>query len=179
MQYSTNCGLNWTNLRAPIGGATLSTVVSPLSSLIDFVPVNASQWKEITLSGASVPKQANVRFRITFSNEGGNNLYLDNFIIGQKVGIDELSAKDISLNVYPNPFSTSAQINYNLPTAANTTIEVYDIVGKKVASLFDGKQTEGMQSVNFDRTAFGLSNVMYFVKIKVGESIITQKVLVN
>ncbi len=179
VQYSTNCGLNWTNARAAITGTALSTVVSPLNSLIDFVPVNADQWKEITVSGAAVPKQPNVRFRFTFSNEGGNNLYLDNFIIGQKVGVDELTAKDISLSVYPNPFNTSAQISYSLPAAANTTIEVYDIVGKKVASLFDGKQTEGMQTVNFDRTAFGLSNGMYFIKVKVGESVITQKVLVN
>lgn len=178
VQYSTNCGLNWISLRT-VSGATLSTVVSPLNTFIDFIPVNAGQWKELTVSGTTVPKQPNVRFRITFSNEGGNNLYLDNFIIGQKVGLDELTAKDISLNVYPNPFNTSAQISYSLPAAANTTIEVYDIVGKKVASLFDGKQTEGMQTVNFDRTAFGLSNGMYFIKVKVGESVITQKVLVN
>jgi hypothetical protein len=52
-------------------------------------------------------------------------------------------------------------------------------VGKKVAGLFDGKQTEGVQQLSFDRTAFNLTNGMYFVKIKVGDSIITQKVLVN
>lgn len=178
IQYSTNCGLFWSNLRT-ISGAALQTVTSPLSSLVDFVPVNQTQWKEALVSGATIPKSANVRFRINFFNEGGNNLYLDNFSFGQKVGLDDLNANDISLTVYPNPFSTTTQISYNLPVAAQTTVEVYDIVGKKVADLFNGKQTEGVQQVTFDRTAFGLTNGMYFVKIKVGESIITQKVLVN
>lgn len=178
VQYSTNCGLYWSPLRT-IGGATLQTVVSPLSSLVDFVPVNQSQWKEALVSGATIPKSANVRFRINFFNEGGNNLYLDNFSFGKNVGLDDLSAADISLTVYPNPFSTTTQISYNLPASAQTTVEVYDIVGKKVADLFDGKQTEGVQQITFDRTAFNLTNGMYFVKIKVGDSIITQKILVN
>ncbi len=178
IQYSINCGLFWSNLRT-IAGATLQTVPSPLSQLVDFLPVNESQWKEALVSGGTIPKQANVRFRINFFNEGGNNLYLDNFSFGQKVGLEDLNANDINLSVYPNPFSSSTQISYNLPTAAQTTVEVFDIVGKKVADLFDGKQTEGLQQITFDRTAFGLTNGMYFVKIKVGESVITQKVLVN
>jgi PKD repeat protein len=178
IQFSTNCGLFWSNLRT-ISGATLQTVPSPLTQLVDFVPVNETQWKEALISGGNIPKQANVRFRINFFNEGGNNLYLDNFSFGQKVGLQDLNASDISLTVYPNPFSTSSQISYNLPASAQTTIEVFDIVGKKVANLFDGKQTEGVQQITFDRTAFGLTNGMYFVKIKVGESVITQKVLVN
>jgi PKD repeat protein len=178
VQYSVNCGLYWSNLRA-ISGATLQTVPSPLSSLVDFVPVNQTQWKEALVSGATIPKSANVRFRINFFNEGGNNLYIDNISFGKKVGMDDLNANDINLSVYPNPFSTITQISYNLPAAAQTTVEVYDLLGKKVADLFNGKQTEGIQQVTFDRTIFGLTNGMYFVKIKVGESVITQKVLVN
>ena len=178
IQYSTNCGLFWSNLRT-ISGSNLQTVTSPLSQLVDFIPVNESQWKETLVSGTNIPKEENVRFRINFFNEGGNNLYIDNFSFGKKVGMEDLKASDINLSVYPNPFSTSTQISYNLPAAAQTTVEVFDLVGKKVADLFDGKQTEGMQQITFDRTAFGLTNGMYFVKIKVGESVITQKVLVN
>lgn len=178
IQYSTNCGLFWSNLRT-ISGSNLQTVTSPLSQLVDFIPVNESQWKETLVSGTNIPKEENVRFRINFFNEGGNNLYIDNFSFGKKVGMEDLKASDINLSVYPNPFSTSTQISYNLPAAAQTTVEVFDLVGKKVADLFDGKQTEGIQQITFDRTAFGLTNGMYFVKIKVGESVITQKVLVN
>jgi PKD repeat protein len=178
VQYSVNCGLYWSNLRI-ISGATLQTVASPLSSFVNFVPVNQTQWKEALVSGATIPKSSNVRFRINFFNEGGNNLYIDNISFGKKVGIDDLDANDINLSVYPNPFSTTTQISYNLPAAVQTTVEVYDLLGKKVADLFNGKQTEGIQQVTFDRTIFGLTNGMYFVKIKVGESVITQKVLVN
>jgi PKD repeat protein len=178
VQYSINCGLYWSNLKT-VSGTALQTVPSALSSLVNFVPVNQTQWKEVLVSGATIPKSANVRFRINFFNEGGNNLYIDNLSFGKNVGIEDLNANDISLTVYPNPFSTTTQIGYNLPSAAQTTIEVYDLIGKKVADLSNGKQTEGIQQVTFDRTSFGLTNGMYFIKIKVGESVITQKVLVN
>lgn len=179
VQYSINCGLTWNNLRAPVSGASLATISTPLASSVDFVPVNVSQWKEVSVLSSSIPKVSNVRFRILFESQSGNNLYLDDFQFGLKSGLNELTSSDINLNVYPNPFSASTKITYSLPAAAQTTIEVYDIVGKKVADLFNGKQTEGAQEVVFDRSAHGLNNGLYFVKIKVEGSVITQKVMVN
>lgn len=179
VQYTTNCGLTWNNLKAPVSGANLATVPSPLSSTVNFVPVNDNQWKQISVLSSGIPKQPNVRFRVLYGYQGGNNLYIDEFQFGLKTGLSELTAKDISLSVYPNPFSSSAQITYTLPSTANTVVEVYDIMGKKVADLFNGKQTEGVQTVSFDRNQFGLTSGMYFVKIKIEEGTITQKVMVN
>lgn len=179
VQVSSNCGLSWQNLRPTISGTNLYTMTSVLPFNVDFIPVNAGQWKEITVSGAGVPKVNNVRFRILFRSRGGNNLYIDDMIIGLKVGVDELTANDIQLNVYPNPFSTTTNITYQLPAAADASVVVYDIVGKQVATLFEGTQSAGAQNISFDRTQYGLTNGMYFVKIKVGNSLITQKVLVN
>lgn len=182
VQYTSNCGLTWNNLRAPVAGASLATVSTALPSTVNFVPVNNDQWKQITILSSSIlgiANRSNIRFRILYGYQGGNNLYIDELQIGRTTGLSELTAKDINLNVFPNPFSTSTQINYVLPSTAQTTVEVYDVLGKKVAELFNGKQTEGAQQVTFDRTAFGLTNGMYFVKIKIEEGTITQKVLVN
>lgn len=179
VQYTTNCGLTWSNLRAVVSGANLATTPSVLSPTVDFVPVNTSHWKQVSVLSSGIPKQPNVRFRILFGYQGGNNLYIDGLQMGLKTGLNELTAKDINLSVYPNPFTTSTNINYVLPKSAQTVVEVYDLMGRKVADLFEGKQPEGEQSISFDRNQYGLISGMYFVKIKIENGSITQKVMVN
>lgn len=179
VQFSTNCGLSWRDVITPLTGVAFNTIGKNLSSSIDFVPVNQNQWKEVVVSSDDIPKTANVRFRILFESQSGNNLYIDQFQFGQKTGVSELTAKDIHLNVFPNPFDNSAKITYNLPASAYTSVEVYDVVGKKVANVFSGKQQEGAQEVVFDRNTYAVGSGLYFVKIKVEDAVITQKILVN
>ena len=66
---------------------------------------------------------------------------------------------------YPNPFNPSTVINYELPYNANVTVKVFDITGKKVASLFSGYQNEGKHSVQFN--ASNLSSGVYFYRLNV------------
>ena len=184
VQYTTNCGLTWNNLKAKVTGASLATVSSALSQTVNYVPVSASQWKQVSITSSSilsipVANRSNVRFRILYGYQGGNNLYIDEIELGRTTGLSDLTAGKINLNVYPNPFSTNTTISYVLPSAAQTAVEVYDVLGKKVAELFNGKQADGEQQITFDRAAYGLTNGMYFVKIKIEEGTITQKVLVN
>jgi PKD repeat protein len=185
IQGSTDCGLSWKNVRATLDASALSTIASTaLAYSVNFIPVNASvgtggQWKQVSVNLASEFRKPNVRFRIMFESGGGNNLYLDEIRIGQNTGLNELTAQDIALNIYPNPFSTTAVVAYSLPRTDNVSVEVFDLVGKKITTLFEGKQAEGAQQVSFDRTQYGLSTGMYFVKINIGNSGITQKVLVN
>ena len=40
---------------------------------------------------------------------------------------------------YPNPFNSSARIDYGLPEAGFLSIKVYDIAGRIVFTLFDGR----------------------------------------
>jgi len=51
---------------------------------------------------------------------------------------------------YPNPFNPSTQINYALPATAHTRLEIYNIAGQKVRTLFSGQQTAGSHSMKFD-----------------------------
>ncbi len=177
VQYTTNCGLTWNNLKAPTTGAALATTPSVLSPTVNFVP-NSSHWKQMTVLSSSIPKQANVRFRLLYSYQGGNNLYIDGFQMGLKTGLNDLTANDISLSVVPNPFNASANIEYNLPIATNTAIELFDITGRSIGEIFNGKQQEGNQSVAIDRTTLGLNAGIYFIKIKIEGSTITQKVVI-
>ena len=59
---------------------------------------------------------------------------------------------------YPNPFNPSATIRYALPEAADVRLVVYDVVGREVARLVEGKRPAGYHRVRFDgsRLASGL-----------------------
>ncbi|MDP2209613.1 MAG: T9SS type A sorting domain-containing protein [Bacteroidota bacterium] len=72
---------------------------------------------------------------------------------------------------YPNPFNAGTAIEYGLPAAGRVTLEVYNILGQKIAVLIDGEEKiEGNYSVNWDgRTTSGtfVSTGVYFYRISV------------
>ncbi|MCK5148368.1 T9SS type A sorting domain-containing protein [bacterium] len=51
---------------------------------------------------------------------------------------------------YPNPFNPSTVIGYELITSTNITIEIYNVLGQKIRTLFDGYQTAGPGQVIWD-----------------------------
>jgi hypothetical protein len=50
----------------------------------------------------------------------------------------------------PNPFRDRTQISYQLPSAGNVSLRVYDVTGRTVRTLQDGFQKPGAYSVNWD-----------------------------
>ena len=71
----------------------------------------------------------------------------------------------LSANAYPNPFSTTARIDYNLSVPAHTLIEVYDATGQRVDQLLDRVISSGNHRAFW--TQEGVSNGVYFVRIQV------------
>lgn len=75
---------------------------------------------------------------------------------------------------YPNPFNPSTSIAFGLPQSGKVTLEVFDLLGRKVATLLnDENKSAGRYTVNFD--ANGLSSGMYIYRLQTGSSIITKK----
>jgi subtilisin family serine protease len=65
---------------------------------------------------------------------------------------------------YPNPFNPSTVVSYRLSVSGNVRINVYNLLGQRVSTLFEGVQTSGQHSVTFD--AAGLSSGMYLVVLE-------------
>lgn len=77
---------------------------------------------------------------------------------------------------YPNPFNPSTRIQFALPQTSNVTLEVYDMLGRKVATLINGEQmSAAFHTVNFDASA--LSSGMYIYRIEAGNFVSTKKMM--
>jgi len=64
---------------------------------------------------------------------------------------------------YPNPFNPSTTIEYALPTDARVTLEVYDVLGRRVAELVSGHVRAGYHSAEFNASA--LASGIYFYRL--------------
>ncbi len=68
---------------------------------------------------------------------------------------------------YPNPFNPETKIQIGLPKDSDVRLQIFNIRGQKVATLFEGNLPAGSHTVNFD--ASSLPSGVYFYKIVAGE----------
>jgi hypothetical protein len=62
---------------------------------------------------------------------------------------------------YPNPFNPATKIRYSVPTASNVKLEVFDILGRKVATLVNGQERAGEYAIEFDGSKLGSGVYVY------------------
>ncbi len=80
---------------------------------------------------------------------------------------DEQPSEFVLEQNYPNPFNPATNIRFGLPEASQVQVAVYDLLGRKVATLVDGFREFGYHDVVFD--AGHLSSGMYIYRIRAGE----------
>ncbi len=88
---------------------------------------------------------------------------------------DNLPTKYELRQNYPNPFNPSTAISYSILKSGLVTLRIYDILGKEVATLFNGQKTPGNYAVNFN--ASNLSSGIYFYILESGSFISTKKMV--
>jgi Secretion system C-terminal sorting domain len=76
---------------------------------------------------------------------------------------------------FPNPFNPSTKINFSVPVEGFVTLDVYNSIGQKVATLVNETKTAGTYAVDFN--ASNLTSGIYFYKISSGNFTETKKMI--
>lgn len=96
------------------------------------------------------------------------------------VGDSDFFALQTKLESFPNPFSSTATIRFNLAKAQEISLTVHDILGRTMARVFSSKTfAEGLHEVELDNIALQLPGGIYFLKLSNGRSVETCKVVVR
>jgi len=173
---SNNCGQSW-SMREQLRGQTdLSTGNTQSSS---FTPSNQGDWQEAVIDNIQPNYLENgFRFKFWFESDGGNNLYIDDInIIGTPVGIEELSAESIDLQIFPNPITDNSILAFELNERSDVEMDVMDVMGRTVIVLEDSSLSQGQHQYSISRNE--LSQGMYFVRMSVNGRTTMVKFMVN
>lgn len=76
---------------------------------------------------------------------------------------------------YPNPFNGSTTIEFSMSRPGRVTLEVFDLLGRRVALLLEGDRAAGSYRQRFE--AGGLSSGMYFYRLSAGEVVLTRRMV--
>ncbi|MBI5060601.1 T9SS type A sorting domain-containing protein [candidate division KSB1 bacterium] len=76
---------------------------------------------------------------------------------------------------YPNPFNSTATIEYSLALRASVRLAIYDILGREVAVLVDDETNAGSHRHTWD--ARGVASGLYFVSLRSGDQAQTRKLM--
>ncbi len=76
---------------------------------------------------------------------------------------------------YPNPFNPTTNISFTLPEASEVSLEVYNMQGKRVATIANGTMAAGSHNVSFD--AANLSSGIYLYRLTAGSFTATNKMM--
>lgn len=81
--------------------------------------------------------------------------------------LDVISPKEFNLaQNYPNPFNPSTQIKFSLPVASNVKIDVFNMIGERIAQFIDSEFSAGTHTAEFNASGFGnLSSGIYIYRI--------------
>ncbi|HEY6170796.1 MAG TPA: T9SS type A sorting domain-containing protein [Candidatus Kapabacteria bacterium] len=165
-------------LHTPTGIVYLAGTTSGLFSTYTLDGMNTVWTREaVTTIGVLIVESIDVREsdgRVIAATQGGG-IFSGNY---QSLGTASVSVPRqlIIEQNYPNPVTDLTTIRYTLPESGNATLVLYDVLGKKIATLFEGTQEKGTHLFSFTPKSIstGISAGVYFYSLRCGGTTVTK-----
>ncbi len=128
------------------------------------------------VDGSTSP--GNWYYRLKQIDLDGTISYIEPVQVTVLTGVDEKSlpaAFALEQN-YPNPFNPATVITFAVPAAGQVRLEVFNVIGQKVATVFDGVKEAGEHKHEF--AAADLTSGVYIYKLTAGGQSFTRKMTV-
>ncbi len=153
------------NSKAPVEGALVAAYYADTDTLLDSGHTNASGI--VNLNIPSIPGSNQVTITST-----AHNKYPGITFATPAVGIGEASSGVVPSFFLkmptPNPVTSTASIEFGIPSAGSTELTVYDLSGRLVTALQTGKIEAGTHSISWNATngsGEAVPNGVYFMKL--------------
>jgi len=166
--YQTNSGTNWEQSGLEVNpGFDLSSIENPNYEFgmmwNRYIPANPQVFiPGASYNGLNWPGTHDVNYRGAISG-------------GARSVKEEQPDKFLLQQNYPNPFNPKTTIRFYLELPGFTTLKVYDLLGKEIATLISEKLGAGSYRIDLD--ARNYSSGIYFYQLKSGISIQTKKMV--
>jgi hypothetical protein len=131
----------------------------------------------------TAPTSGTVNFQAYINatnNDGSDN---GDIIYGKQLSISPLATglpsvlSNMGMHIFPNPAYDVINIQYELKTSSELHITLFDLSGKRVVTLYNGKQTQGNQELILNTSE--LNKGIYLLQMNVGNEILTRKVIIQ
>jgi glucuronoarabinoxylan endo-1,4-beta-xylanase len=116
----------------------------------------------------------------TFTDSTGQ--YRLSLILTSVVPASTLPSEFALAQNYPNPFSSSTVVSYELKAQSDIRVTIYDVLGRVVWRITPGAQPTGLHSVLWNgRNDSGqrVANGVYFYTVQAGDELRTRKMVMN
>jgi len=153
--------------------ADLGSLAFPASEFA-WTPSSAEDWLDRFIDMTDYVEFEEVRLAFVFTNNGGNNFYLDDVELTNNNNPKQPRLSDGRFVAYPNPAKQSFNVTVSLPEAQPIRVQMIDMSGAIVSDLiFENTLNE---TFSFETPKkYG----MYFLRV-IGENIHqTQRILIN
>lgn len=101
--------------------------------------------------------------------------FLSDFEMSTSNEVDDSPIQFALEQNYPNPFNPTTNIRYSVADVADVNLVIYDILGRKVATLVNEVKAPGAYTVNFDASRLGSG--AYFYRIEAGDFLSIKKMM--
>ena len=108
--------------------------------------------------------------------------WMDNELLSTQTEMSLIPEKFSMNPLYPNPFNQSVSIKYNMPLDSRITLNIFNIKGLHINTLFNGKSRAGTHSMSWDGLdKYGkvVSSGTYIVLLQANNFIYNQQENVN
>ncbi len=78
---------------------------------------------------------------------------------------------------YPNPFNSETMIIFRIGNSTNVIIELFDVLGRKISTIFDRKVSAGEHITRL--TADTIPSGVYYYRMKADNYVETKKLILN
>jgi hypothetical protein len=130
-------------------------------------------WTAIDCSGNSSTCTQTISFSPSAASNGGNDG--QSTINNEAVSTERISS---SIAVAPNPANSNAMFTFKAAYAAKTSLEVFDMTGKKVADVFMGSVEAGA-SYNVNYNVSDLATGVYTYRLTNGSDVKIDRLIIN